>query len=154
MKRTILGAALIQFVMGAASLHAQPKTRAEEIDEARREKIARLWPERKSPMVDIVNGFVERGLLDDSEGAGANGFQFVLGGMRSGQGASFGKPAKMVGEPAKMVNKICGNRCLLNDRKGQQQQYFDLSIAAIDSIGRHIPNRPRRAGNKLDNGFF
>ena len=41
MKRNILGAALIQFVLGAASLYAQPKTRAAEIDEARREKVAR-----------------------------------------------------------------------------------------------------------------
>ena len=90
MKRTIFVPVLIQFVMGAASLYAQPKSRAEEIDQARREKIARLWPERESPMVDMVNGFVERGLLDDSEGAGANGFQIVMGGMRSGQGASFG----------------------------------------------------------------
>ena len=90
MKRTILGAVLVHLVLGAASLSAQPKTRAEEIDQARREKIARLWPERESPMVDMVNGFVERGLLDDSEGAGANGFGFVLGGMRSGQGMSVG----------------------------------------------------------------
>ena len=81
---------LLLSVLGAASLQAQPKTRAEEIDQARREKIARLWPERESPLVDIVNGLVERGLLDDSQGAGANGFQFVLGGMRSGQGAAFG----------------------------------------------------------------
>ena len=90
MKQKVLGALLIQLLLGAASVDAQPKTRAEEIDIARREKIARLWPERESPMVDMVNGFVERGLLDDSEGAGANGFQVVLGGMRSGQGASFG----------------------------------------------------------------
>ncbi len=90
MKRKILGAVLIQLTLGAASVQAQPKTRAEEIDLARREKIARLWPERESPMVDIANGLVERGLLDDSQGAGANGFQVVLGGMRSGQGASFG----------------------------------------------------------------
>ncbi len=90
MKRTIFGVVLLQLTLGAASLYAQAKTRAEEIDLARREKIARLWPERKSPMVDIVNGFVERGLLDDSDGKGANGFQIVLGGMRSGQGAAFG----------------------------------------------------------------
>jgi outer membrane protein assembly factor BamA len=77
-------------VLGAGSLHAQPKTRAEEIDQARREKIARLWPERESPTVDIVNGLVERGLLDDSDGTGKNGFQIVLGGMRSGQGMSVG----------------------------------------------------------------
>ena len=90
MQCRVLGFVFIQTVLGATFLCGQPTTRAEEIDQARREKIARLWPERESPIVDMVNGFVERGLLDDSEGAGANGFQFVLGGMRSGQGASFG----------------------------------------------------------------
>ena len=70
----------------------KPKTRAEAIEMMRREKIARLWPESKSPIAEMANGFVERGLLDGvSEGlGGGNGFQFAIGGMRSGQGAAFG----------------------------------------------------------------
>jgi hypothetical protein len=70
----------------------KPKTRAEAIAMQRREKRARLWPERKDPIAEIVNGFVERGLFDGTtEGlGGGNGAQFTLGGMRSGQGMSFG----------------------------------------------------------------
>ena len=76
------GMVLLQAFVLTTILEAQPTTRAEEIEEARREKIARLWPERESPLVDMVNGFVERGLLDDAQGAGANGFQFVLGSLQ------------------------------------------------------------------------
>lgn len=70
----------------------KPKTRAEAIELQRREKIARLWPERDSPIAALVNGLVERGLLDGvAEGrGGGNGVQLVLGGMRSGQGVSLG----------------------------------------------------------------
>ena len=69
-----------------------PKTRAEAIEMQRREKRARLWPESKSPIAEIANGFVERGLLDGvSSGlGGGNGFQIAIGGMRTGQGAAFG----------------------------------------------------------------
>jgi len=69
-----------------------PKTRAEAIDMERREKIARLWPESKSPIAEIANGFVERGLLDGVQSGlgGGNGMQFAIGGMRSGQGLSLG----------------------------------------------------------------
>ncbi len=69
-----------------------PRTRTEEIELKRREKIARLWPERSSPIAEMTNGFVERGLLDGvSSGlGGSNGAQLVLGGMRSGQGMSVG----------------------------------------------------------------
>jgi hypothetical protein len=70
----------------------KPKTRSEAIEMQRREKRARLWPERKDPIAEIVNGFVERGLLDGVSAGrgGGNGFQLALGGMRSGQGMSFG----------------------------------------------------------------
>ena len=70
----------------------RPKTRAETIQLLRNDKRARLWPERTSPIAEIVNGFVERGLLDGvSEGlGGGNGAQIALGGMRSGQGMSLG----------------------------------------------------------------
>lgn len=69
-----------------------PSSRAEAIQARRREKTARLWPEAKSPIAEIANGFVERGLLDGvSEGfGGGNGWQIALGGMRSGQGLSLG----------------------------------------------------------------
>jgi outer membrane protein assembly factor BamA len=66
-------------------------TRAEAIDMARRDKQARLWPERESPLVRQANDLVERGFREGVEdGYGANGPQVVLGGMRSGQGMSFG----------------------------------------------------------------
>jgi outer membrane protein assembly factor BamA len=74
----------------AAPAHAQ-STRAEEIDMARRDKQARLWPERESPLVRQANDLVERGFREGIEdGYGANGPQVVLGGMRSGHGMSFG----------------------------------------------------------------
>src|SRR5262245_25677949 len=68
-----------------------PATRADAIALERAEKVAELWPERQSPMVDLVNGLVARGLKEGLDsGRGANGFQLVLGGMRAGQGMSFG----------------------------------------------------------------
>jgi outer membrane protein assembly factor BamA len=74
----------------ASSAPAQT-TRAEEIDMARRDKQARLWPERESPLVREANALVERGFREGIEdGYGANGPQVVLGGMRSGHGMSFG----------------------------------------------------------------
>jgi hypothetical protein len=86
--------AFVAWVIGNSVLPAQdrqPKTRAEEIEQARRDKQARLWPEHESPLVDQVNQLVERGLLDGFEsGKGANGWQIVLGGMRSGQGITVG----------------------------------------------------------------
>lgn len=86
--RYLFGVALL---CAATSLYAQPRSRAEQIEEERDEKIAHLWPERESPLVRRVNDLVERGLRDGLEsGKGANGPQFVLGGMRSGQGAAFG----------------------------------------------------------------
>ena len=88
--------ALIAAALYPAAVQAQedpkPKTRAEAIEMQRHEKRARLWPERKDPIAEIVNGFVERGLLDGvgAGRGGGNGFQLALGGMRSGQGVSFG----------------------------------------------------------------
>jgi hypothetical protein len=85
--------ALLAGVLWTASpvLAQEPTTRVEEIQRARRAKIARLWPERESPLVALVNGLVERGLGDGlEEGKGVSGPQVVLGGMRSGQGLSLG----------------------------------------------------------------
>jgi outer membrane protein assembly factor BamA len=68
-----------------------PTTREQAIAAERADKVAELWPERQNAMVNIANGFVERGLKEGLDtGKGANGFQFVLGGMRSGQGMSVG----------------------------------------------------------------
>jgi outer membrane protein assembly factor BamA len=79
------------FAIAVAPAFSQPKTRTEEIEQLRRDKMARLWPERQSPLVDEVNKLVERGLLSGTEsGKGANGWQIVMGGMRSGQGVSVG----------------------------------------------------------------
>jgi len=66
-------------------------TRAAQIEQQRREKVAKLWPERESPMVEMVNGLVDRGWLEGAtSGQGANGWQAVLGGMRSGHGFTAG----------------------------------------------------------------
>ena len=82
---------VLLFPMVAAPAFTQPKTRTEEIEQQRRDKMARLWPEQQSPLVDEVNKLVERGLLSGAEtGKGANGWQVVLGGMRSGQGFALG----------------------------------------------------------------
>ena len=76
--------------------HAQdapkPRSRAEAIEQQRREKRARLWPDRQSPIAEMVNGFVERGLLDGVKTGlgGGNGPQVAIGGMRSGQGFALG----------------------------------------------------------------
>src|SRR5262245_32011100 len=68
-----------------------PATRAEAIAEARADKVAELWPERQSPLVNKVNGFVERGFKEGLDsGRGVNGPQIVLGGMRPGQGFTAG----------------------------------------------------------------
>lgn len=88
MRRTLPIVILLSLAVSAS---AQFLTRTEEILAARRDQRARLWPENESPLVDQVNNLVERGLLDGARsGKGANGGQVVLGGMRSGQGMSFG----------------------------------------------------------------
>jgi hypothetical protein len=68
-----------------------PATRAETIAEARDDKLAELWPERQSPLVNKVNALVERGFKEGLDsGRGVNGPQIVLGGMRPGQGFTAG----------------------------------------------------------------
>jgi outer membrane protein assembly factor BamA len=70
---------------------AAPQTREDLIAAERAEKVAELWPERQSAIVDMANRLSERGFDEGLEsGRGANGFQMVLGGMRSGQGLSGG----------------------------------------------------------------
>ena len=87
--------ALLPFIATPATAQDQPgaapQTREEVIAAERAEKVAELWPERQNGMVDLVNGLVERGLKEGLDsGRGANGFQIVLGGMRSAQGMSGG----------------------------------------------------------------
>jgi outer membrane protein assembly factor BamA len=66
-------------------------TREEAIAAERAEKLAELWPERTSPIVDTVNRLVERGFSEGLDsGKGGNGPQIVLGGMRAGQGFTAG----------------------------------------------------------------
>ena len=70
---------------------AEAKTRAEQIELARRDRVTRLWPERESPMVKQANKLLERGFKEGAgSGKGANGPQILLGGMRAGQGTAFG----------------------------------------------------------------
>ena len=75
----------------APPVAAQPQTRADVIATERADKLAELWPERQNAMVDLVNGFVERGFKEGLDsGRGGNGFQGTVGGMRAGQGLSLG----------------------------------------------------------------
>ena len=68
----------------------QIQTRKQQLEILRRDKVARLWPERQSQIVDLVNKYTEQGLLDDPS-QGSNGFQpVVLGGMRSDNGFTYG----------------------------------------------------------------
>ena len=86
----LLACALLALVV-VPTRAQEPATRVEAIERARREKMARLWPERESPTGATVKRLVDRGLGTGLEsGKGVNGPQIVLGGMRSGQGVSFG----------------------------------------------------------------
>jgi len=66
-------------------------TRAEEIELARRQKHATLWPEREGLLVGPANRLLERGLLEGIQnGLGNNGWQLLFTGTRSAQGQTFG----------------------------------------------------------------
>ena len=87
----LLGFFALLLLPGSDLLMGQIQSRAQEIQSARADKMAHLWPERESPLVERVNQLVERGLLEGAQtGQGANGWQVVLGGMRSGQGMTVG----------------------------------------------------------------
>jgi hypothetical protein len=69
----------------------QPATRVEEMELARRQKDATLWPERESPLVVKANRLVDRGLIEGIQtGQGNNGWQLLLSGTRPAQGQAFG----------------------------------------------------------------
>ena len=87
----LLGFFALLLLPGSDLLLGQVQSRAQEIQSARAEKMAHLWPERESPLVEQVNTLVERGLLEGAQtGQGSNGWQIVMGGMRSGQGMTVG----------------------------------------------------------------
>ena len=68
----------------------QIQSRKQQLEILRRDKVARLWPERQSQIVDLVNKYTEQGLFDDPS-KGSNGFQpVVLGGMRADNGFTYG----------------------------------------------------------------
>ena len=82
---------LLGLFVTAIPLCGQASSRAEQIRQQRIDKQARLWPERTSGIVKYANRFTERGLLEGARSRkGTNGFQIVLGGMRSGNGTTFG----------------------------------------------------------------
>ena len=84
-------AAAVQQSITQAAGNAPIQTRTEAIARERAEKLAELWPERQNAMVDLVNGYAERGLKEGLDsGKGANGLQLTLGGMRAAQGMSYG----------------------------------------------------------------
>lgn len=86
-----MAAAVALLLWCPAALAQQPTTRAEQIELARRQKHATLWPEREDPMVVRANGLVDRGLLEGVQtGQGKNGWQIVLTGTRPNQGQTFG----------------------------------------------------------------
>src|SRR6187401_35072 len=75
----------------ASQLNAQATSREEEIRQQRTDKGARLWPERTSGIVKLFDKYTETGLVEGARSKkGKNGTQFLLGGMRSGQGTTFG----------------------------------------------------------------
>ena len=87
----MLGFFALLLLPGSDLSMGQVQSRVQEIQSARADKMAHLWPERESPLVQQVNTLVERGLLEGAQtGQGANGWQVVLGGMRSGQGMTVG----------------------------------------------------------------
>ena len=75
----------------ASQLQAQATSREEEIRQQRTDKRARLWPERTSGIVNLFDKYTESGLVEGARSKkGKNGTQFLLGGMRSGNGTTFG----------------------------------------------------------------
>ena len=79
------------FLSLASQLKAQATSREEEIRQARTDKRARLWPERTSGIVKLIDKYTDSGLLEGARlKRGNNGIQFMLGGMRSGHGTSAG----------------------------------------------------------------
>ena len=90
--RLLCTAALVSLASSPAFAQGQqPTTRAEQIELARRQKQATLWPERENPLVVKANRLIDTGFLEGiRSGQGKNGWQMVLTGMRPAQGQTFG----------------------------------------------------------------
>ncbi len=88
-----LGLALPVLILLSTDLlfaQGQIQSRKQQLEILRRDKVARLWPERQSQIVDLVNKYTEQGLFNDPS-QGSNGFQpVVLGGMRADNGFTYG----------------------------------------------------------------
>jgi surface antigen Omp85-like protein len=91
-RRWLWTATVVALLCGKPVAYAQEvTTRTEEIERARRQKQAILWPERESPLVARANGLLDRGLGEGIQsGEGNNGWQLVLTGTRANQGQTFG----------------------------------------------------------------
>ena len=75
----------------SASPAAPPETRVGQIELARRQKDATLWPEREHPLVVRVNRLLDRGLIEGIRtGEGNNGWQLILEGTRPANGQTYG----------------------------------------------------------------
>ena len=75
----------------ATTTAPEPTTRVEQIELARRQKRAMLWPERESPLVVRANGLLDRGFINGIQsGQGNNGWQLILTGTRPAQGQTWG----------------------------------------------------------------
>ena len=68
-----------------------PATRLEQMELARRQKYATLWPEHESPLVVKANRLETRGFVEGIQsGEGNSGWQLLLTGTRPAHGQTFG----------------------------------------------------------------
>ena len=89
--RLLVGALCLLLLSLVSQANAQATSREEEIRQQRTDKRARLWPERTSGIVSLFDKYTESGLFEGARSKkGKNGTQFLLGGMRSGNGTTFG----------------------------------------------------------------
>ena len=111
-------------ILTAPALDAQITSRTDQILARRTDKQARLWPERTSGIVKRANGYFERGFLESADmKKGANGLQFVLGGMRSGNGTTFGLGYRRID----LFNERLAFRTTVRGTP-QQAYMFDLDL--------------------------
>ncbi len=73
----------------AVPLAAQVNSRAEEIQQARREKAEKIVPEKVSKTENALNYIKEKKLLERFM-TGIGGFRVKLGGLATGQGFALG----------------------------------------------------------------
>jgi outer membrane protein assembly factor BamA len=124
---------------GATLVEAQqPATRAEQIEQERREKNATLWPERESPLVARANNLLDRGLVEGiRSGNGPNGWHVVLTGTRPAQGQSFGLGYR---RSDLFRDRLTADVSVAGTLKG----------AVLVETAAHVNNKRRREGTFLD----